>query len=195
MSIASEITRLQSAKSDLKTSIENKGVTVPSATTLDGYAALVDQISGGGGGGGLEYETGTWTPASDTARGTITFSNTHTNPPAFYGLSDATGTIDSQTYTNMFMMGYDSYRFTGVGFPYSTTEYRYGAVFFMYRGKSTTSLTNGNSVFQYNSDNTRADNNAYPRYWATPTELHPYTSSTSRYWRAGRTYKWIAIWV
>lgn len=48
MSIATEISRLQTAKSDLKTSIENKGVTVPSATTLDGYAALVDQISGGG---------------------------------------------------------------------------------------------------------------------------------------------------
>ena len=47
MSIATEISRLQTAKSDLKTSIENKGVTVPSATTLDGYAALVDQISGG----------------------------------------------------------------------------------------------------------------------------------------------------
>lgn len=47
MSIASEISRLQTAKFDLKTSIENKGVTVPSATTLDGYAALVDQISGG----------------------------------------------------------------------------------------------------------------------------------------------------
>lgn len=49
MSIATEISRLQTAKSDLKTSIENKGVTVPSSTTLDGYAALVDQISGGGG--------------------------------------------------------------------------------------------------------------------------------------------------
>ena len=47
MSIATEISRLQTAKSNLKTSIENKGVTVPSATTLDGYAALVDQISGG----------------------------------------------------------------------------------------------------------------------------------------------------
>lgn len=51
MSIASEITRLQGAKSDLKTSIEGKGVTVPSATKIDGYAALVDQIQTGGGGG------------------------------------------------------------------------------------------------------------------------------------------------
>lgn len=49
MSIASELSRLQQAKSDLATSITNKGVTVPAATTLDGYAALVDQIQQGGG--------------------------------------------------------------------------------------------------------------------------------------------------
>lgn len=48
MSIADEILRLQQAKSDLATSIANKGVTVPAATTLDGYAALVDQIQQGG---------------------------------------------------------------------------------------------------------------------------------------------------
>lgn len=47
MSIASEITRLQQAKSDLATSIANKGVTVPAATTIDGYATLVDQIQTG----------------------------------------------------------------------------------------------------------------------------------------------------
>lgn len=48
MSIASELNRLLQAKSDLATSITNKGVTVPAATTLDGYAALVDQIQQGG---------------------------------------------------------------------------------------------------------------------------------------------------
>ena len=48
MSVADEILRLQQAKSDLATSITNKGVTVPAATTLDGYAALVDQIQQGG---------------------------------------------------------------------------------------------------------------------------------------------------
>ena len=49
MAISTEIMRLQGAKASLKTSIENKGVTVPSATKIDGYAALVDQISQGGG--------------------------------------------------------------------------------------------------------------------------------------------------
>lgn len=48
MSISVEIARLQQSKSDLATSITNKGVTVPAATTLDGYAALVDQIQTGG---------------------------------------------------------------------------------------------------------------------------------------------------
>ena len=47
MAISTEITRLQGAKASLKTSIENKGVNVPSATKIDGYAALVDQISQG----------------------------------------------------------------------------------------------------------------------------------------------------
>ncbi len=50
MSIASEISRLQTAKADLKTAIEGKGVTVPSSTKLDGYADLVDSIETGGGG-------------------------------------------------------------------------------------------------------------------------------------------------
>jgi len=48
MSVADEILRIQQAKSDLATSIAAKGVTVPSATTIDGYAALVDQIQTGG---------------------------------------------------------------------------------------------------------------------------------------------------
>lgn len=47
MSIATEITRLQNAKASIKTSIENKGVTVPSATKLDGYSALIDTIQTG----------------------------------------------------------------------------------------------------------------------------------------------------
>lgn len=49
MSIATEIQRIQTAKAGLKTSIEAKGVTVPSTTKIDGYPALVDQISSGGG--------------------------------------------------------------------------------------------------------------------------------------------------
>lgn len=49
MSVQTEIERLKTAKADLKAAIEEKGITVPEAATLDGYGALVSQISGGGG--------------------------------------------------------------------------------------------------------------------------------------------------
>lgn len=48
MSVQSEITRLMSAKADLKSAIEAKGVSVPSATKLDGYASLLSNIPTGG---------------------------------------------------------------------------------------------------------------------------------------------------
>lgn len=60
MSISSEITRLTQAKADIKTAIENKGVTVPSSAKLDDYPELIDDIeqgsSGGGGGGEIAKE-------------------------------------------------------------------------------------------------------------------------------------------
>jgi hypothetical protein len=42
MSIQSEIERLVEAKNDIATSIENKGVTVPSNTLLSGMPSLID---------------------------------------------------------------------------------------------------------------------------------------------------------
>ena len=43
--IAEEIQRLKEAKSSIKTSIENKGVTVSETVTLDAYPALIDSIA------------------------------------------------------------------------------------------------------------------------------------------------------
>lgn len=50
MSIATEISRIQQAKADIKSSIEAKGVTVPSAALIDDYSDYVDAIQTGGGG-------------------------------------------------------------------------------------------------------------------------------------------------
>ena len=44
MSISSEINRLQTAKSDIASAIEGKGVTVSEDTKLDGMAALISAI-------------------------------------------------------------------------------------------------------------------------------------------------------
>lgn len=72
MSIASEITRLQGAKADLATAIEGKGVTVPAATKLDGYADLVDAISQGGGGGTMQSKSVSYTPSTSAQSQTVT---------------------------------------------------------------------------------------------------------------------------
>lgn len=66
MSIATEITRLQNAKASIKTSIENKGVTVPSSTKLDGYSTLINSIQTG------ITPTGT---ISITSNGTVDVTN------------------------------------------------------------------------------------------------------------------------
>lgn len=47
MSISSEITRLQNAKADLKSVLEDNGVIVPANATLDDYPQLVNTASGG----------------------------------------------------------------------------------------------------------------------------------------------------
>lgn len=181
--------------------VVNTGIVINPATAdkiLSGYSAYVNGslITGtaSAGSGGLEYETGTWTPDSDIARGTVTFSDTHTLPPIFAMVVDATGTSDTTTNTNMLWAYVDSYRLTGNGYPYSSSAYRYGQVYFTYRGTSATSLTSSATTITYNSDNTSSSSTGYARYWATSTNLRPYSNSTSRYWRANRTYKWIAVW-
>ena len=49
MAITQEITRISNAKSDIKSAIEAKGVSVPSNALIDTYDDYVAQISGGGG--------------------------------------------------------------------------------------------------------------------------------------------------
>lgn len=73
MSIATEISRLQTAKADIKSAIEAKGVTVPSNATLDTYDTYVSQISGGGGTNYLEQY------AAGTISGAITSTQLGTN--------------------------------------------------------------------------------------------------------------------
>lgn len=144
--------------------------------------------------GGLEYETGIWTPGSDIARGTISFSDSHSEPPVAIILADATGTASSATNSNHMFVWFDVQRFTGHGFPYSSSGFRYAAAYYSYRGSSTSSISSAGYLCSQQTTSSSASGVTYPKYWATVSEFHPYSNSTSRYWRSGRSYKWIAIW-
>lgn len=87
MSIASEITRLQTAKGDIKTAIENKGVSVASNLTISSYASKIDEITTG-----LEIQNGV-VGSYKSSSGTIpagTFVNLEYHDPSGYKLLDNT---------------------------------------------------------------------------------------------------------
>lgn len=44
MSVQTEVTRLSSSKSAIKTSLANKGVTVPISERLDAYSTYIDSL-------------------------------------------------------------------------------------------------------------------------------------------------------
>ena len=55
MSVATEIQRIENAKAGIKAALEEKGVTVPSSTKIDGYPSLVESIPSGGGGKEMNF--------------------------------------------------------------------------------------------------------------------------------------------
>ena len=158
------------------------------------YGASGEKLTGTAtGGGGLEYETGTWTPTEDVATYVISFANTHTEPPFFYIVSDATGTYSSATNTGYETLFVDWGHLFGVPMYEEESTPKYSEYRSRYKGSSD-SLGGGGAMIGFPYTETTSQSSAYPRYFATETGIRAYASSTSRYWRAGRTYKWIAVW-
>lgn len=162
----------------------------------DGFIILPPDGGGSPSVGGLVYETGTWTPSEDVSSYTISFTNTHTVAPFYYMIADATDSYSDATASCYSTAYYNFHQLFGAPF-YSndTGSYVYGLAIMYYRNTSTTSLQ-GSSPTQllYPYTNSGSGSNTYSRYWATETGIKAYTNSTSRYWRTGRTYKWIAVW-
>lgn len=157
---------------------------------VDGYSPVTVSVSGGG---GLVYETGTWTPSEDVARPTINFTNTHSSMPIYVCLSDSGNYYDTLN-SNMNFMYCDYSSIANSPIYASTTNLRYALVFYIYRGTSATGASQSYNHITNPVDDQSEGSNGYAKYWVKPDSFRPYTNSDSRFWRAGRTYKWIAVW-
>ena len=160
----------------------------------DGYIVLPDDGGGGGGSTGLVYESGTWTPSEDTINPTINFTNTHTNPPFSIVFYDATGTLDSTTNVSIAFVWSDYSQTGNENILISSTKTEYARAYYTAR-TSATAVTAWSYSINYPYSNTSATIDTYYRYWVTESSFKPSANSTTRYWMAGRTYKWIAVWL
>lgn len=146
MSIASEISRLSSAKSSIKTAIENKGVTVPSATTLDGYAALINNITT------ARIGTATVTPSSNSA--SISFSVSG-EPLMFAVHSNADVSLNTtRSFTSIVYDGTNTIAVWGYRSGSSATAYRGAAptyVTFAYSNGTLTVSSAGSTTKYFRS--------------------------------------------
>ena len=175
------------------TAVDISGDTVTAAHLEQGYTAHDAQgnaITGTlepGGGGGLEYETGTWTPASDVSSQLLYFQNTHSQCP----IIDVTGnTPASNSILAQAVIDWSKFAEEPI-FSTDSTSYYGREQHYYYNGSSATA---GGTGISYPSSNPGDSTSSYARFWATETYFHANINSNSRYWRSGRTYKWIAVW-
>lgn len=216
MSILSEINRISENVEDALDAIEEKGVTIPSGANSNDLAYLISQIDTGGGvggimqdedgylvlspdrpgaspSGGLEYESGTWTPSADTADAWISFVNTHTTAPCIYTINDVTESSPS-TYSIIHVSYFNVEQLFGVRVYKTTGAFMSGRAAYYYKGSTESSFSSSTADISYSITNSGDEYPSYPRYWAKETEIRAYTNGDNRYWRASRTYKWIAVW-
>lgn len=141
---------------------------------------------------GLEYETGTWTPSEDVQIYAISLSNTHTVAPAAYVVYDADDST-VQDNSNIICRYLNYAQMCGVATTFSGTTTYYGQI--SYASKSTgTSAGSGNTYLLKPYTDTSDGNNGCSRFYATETSIKAYGANSTRYWRSGRTYKWMAVW-
>lgn len=147
------------------------------SVTQDSNGFIVLPETGGGGGStGLVYETGTWTPSEDIVGEWISFSDSHSEEPIYVLIEDSDiSTTPSECWTVCSISLWSNF---------------YGATG-NYRGiaakRYLTGTTHGGSTTLINSDFSLGN-------YVTSSSFRPNGSDTGYYWKAGRTYKWVAVW-
>ena len=189
MSIATEISRIKSAKSAIAAAIAGKGVTVPDGTMLDGMAALIEAIEAGG--GEVNVSTGSFTPVETTKKLTIQHNLGKIPKAVFLWVTERTA-WDSDSYSVLFAYAYE---LSAGGIP---TVISTGACS---NDSNTSKFLNANiaSGAGYGKNKTletfigSAKNNVIKVYGATTDSFNVNYEINGGGLKEGWTYQWLAI--
>lgn len=158
----------------------------PVSQDQNGYIVLGEGTSIGG----LEYEEGIWTPSEDVARPSILFENVHSEKPISIIMADVSATDDATQSSNYGFTYISFHQYTGNALPSNiSANLRYALACYVYRG--TGNPAQGVSAITSIAGDSSSSSDGY---WVSTTGFFPSSASSSRYWRMGRTYKWIAMW-
>lgn len=160
-------------------------VTIGDSTDADCVASVTGTYSGGGS-SGLVYETGTWTPTEDEWQTDIYFTGTYSILPFCVMLYD-TGSTAPSTSSIMYWGIHNWYSLDGSAYVTSTST-TYARVSYSYTNSSGQGASG--QFMTGLSGNLNTDMSQFLQL----DHFRPYTAQTSRYYRSGRTYKWIAVW-
>lgn len=181
----------------------NKSGKLVEGTLIEEAADIQDTIDVAGGtirdieiiakgSNGLEYEEGIWTPEEDISRDWILFANTHEEAPFAYYIIDAEGYSDTQ-YSCQVVTYFNYHQIAGIPVYLSSSTCKYAIITYSFRTTSETNLSSGYTQLDYPYTNQSENSSMYSRYWAKETGIRAYSNTTAAYWRADRSYKWIAI--
>lgn len=156
--------------------------------TFDVTSLAEAVINVAGGGGGLEYEYGEFKPTTvKNSNNTFTFSKSHATRPLFVCLYYANAEI-LQNSSIAYWAVINWYDADGAPMPYNSSINYYGRLLYA------TYSNSGMVVANVGITSLTGDSNSAMDYSMSETGFHPRFGSFTAYYRANKSYKWIAVW-
>lgn len=147
---------------------------------------------------GLEYESGTWSPYSDTASESIRLTNTHEEAPCFFIIMarGITSSLPSNTVFGTIFIDY--YKLWGRG----VQLMQQGDAYELSYGKHSLYSTSGSPVMVTTSftelvtsptESVQTPQPSDARYYCSNTAINAIGTNTILF-RSNKQYDWVAVW-